>query len=149
LKIHLKSVLFHTTLFQWFCLFANIMSDYSVTFHRFISTHENSCWYMSVDALVLGKYPSIAVLGLFQQKPCYISEVATVDYHVPSSKFNRLTHTIGLLLRRYEGMWDRCSTYSPPHRISLNERFGGVGLTQEPCPLRQNHVIIHSGHLTI
>jgi hypothetical protein len=33
---------------------------------------------------------------------------------------------------------------SPPHRISLNKTIAEVGLTHVPCPLRQNHVIIHS-----
>jgi hypothetical protein len=32
-----------------------------------------------------------------------------------------------------------------PHRISLNKIFAEVELTHEPCPLCQNHVIIHSG----
>jgi hypothetical protein len=27
----------------------------------------------------------------------------------------------------------------------LNKEIAEVGLTHEPCPLRQNHVIIHSG----
>jgi hypothetical protein len=26
----------------------------------------------------------------------------------------------------------------------LNKKIGEVGLTHEPCPLRQNHVIFHS-----
>jgi hypothetical protein len=29
--------------------------------------------------------------------------------------------------------------------MSLNKKIAEGGLTQEPCPLRQNHVIIHSG----
>jgi hypothetical protein len=28
-----------------------------------------------------------------------------------------------------------CSTYSPPHRISLNKKIADVGLSQEPLPL--------------
>jgi hypothetical protein len=30
------------------------------------------------------------------------------------------------------------------HRISLNKNIAEVGLTHEPRPSRQNHVIIHS-----
>jgi hypothetical protein len=36
-----------------------------------------------------------------------------------------------------EGRWTRYSTYSPPHRISLNKKIAEVGLTHEPCPFRQ------------
>jgi hypothetical protein len=38
------------------------------------------------------------------------------------------------------GRWAKCTTYSPPHRIPLNKKIAEVGLTQEPCPLIQNHV---------
>jgi hypothetical protein len=45
-----------------------------------------------------------------------------------------------------------CSTYNKhvamflkSHRISLNKKLAEVRLTHEPCRLRQNHVIIHSG----
>jgi hypothetical protein len=47
--------------------------------------------------------------------------------------------------RRFEVRWARCSTYSPPHSISLNKKIADVWLTHEPRPLRQNHVI-HSDH---
>jgi hypothetical protein len=31
-----------------------------------------------------------------------------------------------------------------PHIISFDKKFAEVGLTHELCPIRQNHVIIHS-----
>jgi hypothetical protein len=35
---------------------------------------------------------------------------------------------------------------STTYRISLNKKIAEVGLTHEPCPFRQNHVIIHSSY---
>jgi hypothetical protein len=66
---------------------------------------------------------------------------------VPSLEFNRLNHTVGLLLsiNRKGGDLGARPTVNPAHRMSLNKRIAEVGLAHEPCSLRQNHVIIHSG----
>jgi hypothetical protein len=33
--------------------------------------------------------------------------------------------------------------------FSLDKQIAEMGLTQQPCPLRQNHVIIHSDNASI
>jgi hypothetical protein len=43
-----------------------------------------------------------------------------------------------------EGSGFRARPTVHPYGISLNQLIAEVGLTHEPCPLRQNHVIIHS-----
>jgi hypothetical protein len=70
----------------------------------------------------------------------------TVDNHVAGSEFNRLNHTEGLLLsrNRRDELGDRPTFH--PHGISLNKKIAEVGLNHVPCPLRQNHVIIHSAN---
>jgi hypothetical protein len=60
------------------------------------------------------------------------TDVITVDNHMSSSKSNRLSHICCWV--EIEGRWARCSTYSPPHRISLNKKVAEVGLTHEPRP---------------
>jgi hypothetical protein len=47
--------------------------------------------------------------------------------------FNRLNHAAGLLLTRNRREVSCCSTYSPPHWISLNKKIAEVGLTRVPC----------------
>jgi hypothetical protein len=51
-----------------------------------------------------------------------------------------LNHTVGLL----KGCQLDARPTVHPNRISLNKKMAEVGLTHEPCRLRQNHVIIHS-----
>jgi hypothetical protein len=63
---------------------------------------------------------------------------------VPSSEFNRLNHAVGLLLSKAKGGELGARPTVHPNRISLIKTIAEVGLTHEPCPLRQNHVIINS-----
>jgi hypothetical protein len=72
-----------------------------------------------------------------------LSTILIVDNHVPSSKFNRLNHTVGLLLSRNQREVSSVLDLHP-HRISLNKKIAEVGFSHEPCPFRQNHVVIHS-----
>jgi hypothetical protein len=66
----------------------------------------------------------------------YTRSVITLDNPVPSSEFNRLNHTVGLLSRKRREV----RTYSPHHGISLTKR-----INPRADILRQNHVIINGG----
>jgi hypothetical protein len=59
----------------------------------------------------------------------------TVGNHVPCSDFNRLNHTVGLLLIRNRRKWARCSTYSPPLFNFLEQKYCWNGINRWALPI--------------